>query len=655
MSEQSLPYLLVSTSTGHRKFFLSSGNCWTIGRDSSNHFIVKETWISRNHAIIQKTKEQEFILTDLGSSNGSYVNGKRIKKSTILQDESQIFLGRTKIEFHTSVNVSYSEVDEGKEKEKETLTSMFHKRHLLSVIVVELCDVDFLVNRLDNPIFSMVIDEWFAQTRLVFSQQKIVTNKSMGNSLMGIWFHEQEEPKIEELFRIFQAVIAIYNMTSKLIDKYFLSFPLRIGVAINTGTAMVKTNNDPQEDDYEICGDLVDFSLYLKSILKIIGKDIILGKKTYSYCSQASLLKNIFELINNPWQTGKENKSFHAADFNNLVKAFPKNISPGRVEIKNQNMRVNQVNKYPQKEAEAKVVKDCLFEDDDYLAGKKVQIFKGHNDWITSVCFSPDGKTFATASWDNRVKLWNLKQEELQTFEHEDMVNHVCFNPDGQTLATASWDKTAKLWSLDGKEMQTLQHRDLVNSVCFSPEGQTLATTSLDQTIKIFSLRGENVQTILGHEAAISKVSFSPDGQILASAGMDGTVKLWNLKGQKIQTISAHEAAVISISFSPDWSFLVTGSWDQTAKLWSLNGEKLQVFQHEDVVNSACFSPDGQIIATASKDKTIKLWNIDGKLLQMFKHEDIINSISFSPDGKIIAACDCSGRLILLCNKNSVR
>jgi WD40 repeat protein/pSer/pThr/pTyr-binding forkhead associated (FHA) protein len=654
MSKQSDPYLLVSTTTGNRKFLLSSGNSWTIGRDSSNNLIITEPWISRNHAIIQKIKEQQFRLTDLGSSNGSYVKGKRINGSIILQNQAQIFLGRTKLEFHSPLIVNPSEVNTS--KEKETSTSMFHKRHLLSVIVVELCDIDLLGNRLDDNIFSMVIDDWFAQARSILSHRGIVVNKSLGNSLIGICFHEQEEPKIEELFQIFQALFAIYNLTSELINKYFLAFPLRIRAAINTGNAMVKTNKYYSKKDHDICGDIIEDSFSLKSISKMLDEDVILGEKTYAYSSQILSLKNILKITNNPVNYAGNDRFFYTADFDELIKAFQEIIALKQVKINNQNVEKNQVNKYPPKEAKVKLAKDCLEEperdslpeEDNYWGGRKVQIFKGHPYWITTICFNPKDQTFATSSWDHQVKLWNLRQKELQTFEHNDIVNHVCFSPDGQILATASWDKTAKLWSLDGQEIQTLQHKDVVNSVCFSPDGKTIATTSFDQSIKIFSVQGENLQTILGHEASVLKVSFSPDGQTIASTSIDGSIKLWNLKGQLIKTILGHEASVVSLSFSPDGQTLVTGSWDKTAKLWSLKGKQIQVFQHEDVVNTACFSSDGQIIATASKDKTIKFWSMDSKLLHIFKHNDIVNSISFSLDDKIVVACDCCGRVILI-------
>ncbi|MFN5263224.1 MAG: WD40 repeat domain-containing protein, partial [Pseudanabaena sp.] len=88
------------------------------------------------------------------------------------------------------------------------------------------------------------------------------------------------------------------------------------------------------------------------------------------------------------------------------------------------------------------------------------------------------------------VKLWNLEGKELQSFKgHIERVTSVAFSPDGKTIATGSLDKTVKLWNLEGKELQSfIGHRDNVISVAFSPDGKTIASGSLDSTVKLWTL-----------------------------------------------------------------------------------------------------------------------------------------------------------------------
>ncbi|WP_354666125.1 AAA-like domain-containing protein [Nostoc sp. GT001] len=96
---------------------------------------------------------------------------------------------------------------------------------------------------------------------------------------------------------------------------------------------------------------------------------------------------------------------------------------------------------------------------------------EGHSDGVNSVVFSPDGKTLASASDDNTIKLWNRDTgKEISTLRgHSDGVNSVVFSPDGKTLASASDDKTIKLWNRDtGKEISTLRgHSSSLISVVF--------------------------------------------------------------------------------------------------------------------------------------------------------------------------------------------
>nr|WP_245916081.1 WD40 repeat domain-containing protein [Merismopedia glauca] len=249
--------------------------------------------------------------------------------------------------------------------------------------------------------------------------------------------------------------------------------------------------------------------------------------------------------------------------------------------------------------------------------GSERNRLEGHNNYVNSVSFSPDGKTLASGSLDRTIKLWNRETgQEIRTLAgHNKEVLSVSFSPDGKTLASGSVDRTIKLWNREtGQEIRTLRgHNDVVHSVSFSPDGKTLASGSVDRTIKLWNREtGQEIRTLRGHNDVVHSVSFSPDGKTLASGSVDRTIKLWNLEtGQEIYTLTGHNDAVWSVSFSPDGKTLASGSDDSTIKLWNLEtGQEIYTLTgHNSVVNSVSFSPDGKTLASGSCDSTIKLWN----------------------------------------------
>lgn len=70
----------------------------TMGRSQSNAIWVNNSNASRKHAQIEPTGDGMVQITDLGSTNGTWVNGRRIGEPVILQPGDQVVVGDTEFE-----------------------------------------------------------------------------------------------------------------------------------------------------------------------------------------------------------------------------------------------------------------------------------------------------------------------------------------------------------------------------------------------------------------------------------------------------------------------------------------------------------------------------------------------------------------------------
>ena len=130
-----------------------------------------------------------------------------------------------------------------------------------------------------------------------------------------------------------------------------------------------------------------------------------------------------------------------------------------------------------------------------------------HITQVNGCCFSPDGSTILSGSWDNTLKLWRtrdgslintlnrhtntVKQPHFHLGSHVAQVVCCCFSPDGATILSGSSDNTMKLWGTrDGSLSPTLS-----SAVCLCRDIEVL---------KIPTLVEGDLRSFLEHESGVA-------------------------------------------------------------------------------------------------------------------------------------------------------
>jgi len=289
--------------------------------------------------------------------------------------------------------------------------------------------------------------------------------------------------------------------------------------------------------------------------------------------------------------------------------------------------------------------------------------FRGHKFAVKAVAFHPDSQIVASGSEDGTIRLWNLRQPDMNPMEllgHTAGVRAVAFSPDGKWLASGSEDRTLRLWELRENNYSSVSlnaHTDWVMAVAFSPDGNHLTSGGADNSVQLWDLRQTppTSKPLPNQVNRVRCVAFSPDGQTLAAACDDGNIRLWDLRqtDREPNVLPGHKGNVNAVAFSPDGQTLASGGNDRTVRLWnrSTSGDSATVLRsHEGYVNTVQFSNDGQTLASGSHDGNVLLWNwrqrTDSPILTL-ANGSWVWSVTFSRDGQTLAA-GCDDRTVRL-------
>jgi adenylate cyclase len=284
-------YLEVEIGDLIRQFQLSSTQVCRVGRNNDNTIVLDDDSVSRNHVLLQGLPAGTFLIFDLGSRNGTLLNGQRLLAPTVLRDGDRISIGKIEIAFHQP---GQGGVRDSGHATRES-TNVNFDRKLITVLVVDVRDSTALARQLDSEKLSQVAGTCFREAGKALHECGAWTQKYMGDGVMAVWLHKEDGSELgREALSVMKALLRIVDIVSGLQSRFDLNAPIRIGGGLNSGWASIGNVGSAAASDYTAMGDVVNKAFRLESATKETGYDLLVSTETLSFLKSGPL-GNLFQ------------------------------------------------------------------------------------------------------------------------------------------------------------------------------------------------------------------------------------------------------------------------------------------------------------------------------------------------------------------------
>src|SRR6516164_9190763 len=164
------------------------GSC-SLGRSGANTIVLKSAKASRRHALIHLQNIGELWLIDFGSSNGTFLNKRRIHHPIRLSDGDQITIGDQVFQFRQPLAISdayKTDVIKQTAWEIENIPCW--------LLVADIRGFTPLSRQMRSEDLDLILGAWIFTCKEIIEKQQGVINKYLGDGFLAYWRETDASP-----------------------------------------------------------------------------------------------------------------------------------------------------------------------------------------------------------------------------------------------------------------------------------------------------------------------------------------------------------------------------------------------------------------------------------------------------------------------------
>lgn len=273
------------------------GDHLTIGRSLSNDLVIRDSNASRSHAEIRPDPSGRYRLFDLGSINGTWLNGKRVAVPADLGHGDVIEIGAVSLHF-----MDYREdrpISEPTGPTTALETSVAMKKISVIVLVSDIRNYTGMSERLETNAFSALISDWFRDAGERIQAHGGTIDKFIGDAVMAYWIVRNPENPREQVAQALTTAKETIALAAQYCERIGRDFPgnrFAVGIGINSGIAIIGNVGASVKQDFTVVGDTVNVAFRLERLSKEKGEAVILSGDVVEYASKWFKFKDLGEV-----------------------------------------------------------------------------------------------------------------------------------------------------------------------------------------------------------------------------------------------------------------------------------------------------------------------------------------------------------------------
>ena len=245
-----------------------------IGRNHESAVPIPDPRVSRRHAMIRRQNDG-FWFFDLGSSNGSLINGRRVTTAQLLAAGDIIQIADHRFRFHGATGPLAG--DHGIQMADRTIADVRSRNVVL--LVSDIQGFTTISEKLTPDQLAPIIGSWYARTGAILDRHGATLDKFIGDCVLAYWLDTSVASRLSALkaaHEMRQACHQVQQEHRRILEPVGLDFGT--GAAVHLGPVAYGAIS-PRE--FTLLGDAVNLVFRIESLTRKLAQPVLASSELF--------------------------------------------------------------------------------------------------------------------------------------------------------------------------------------------------------------------------------------------------------------------------------------------------------------------------------------------------------------------------------------